>query len=402
MKTRTRSTTTWMTTQRLALAQLAWIAALLGALAACDDGGESSPGAGGSTASSSSGQGGSAGAGGGGGGEGGSAGSGGQGGEPQLALIHHVGRYDTSDPAGPRATWSGSAVLTRLDGTALGVELAGAAGVLFQVVVDGTAAGVFETTGGSQSYQVVADLPAGLHDVEIYRRNEGFFGTVQLLGLSPGAGGSLVESPRPYQHRLEVIGDSITCGYGVEGPDQFCSFSGATESAYATYAAIAARNVNAEAHLIAYSGKGVFQNYGGDTNEPMPELYGRTLTNDPASSWDFASWIADAVVINLGTNDFSAPIAQADFVPAYVALIQQIRAYYPAAMIFCVSWAHWGAAHEQWVLDAMTQSGAANLRHLGFAIDPADGWGCDYHPSLTTHQKLGQQLTEALQTELGW
>ncbi|MBW2455129.1 MAG: hypothetical protein JRI68_11495 [Deltaproteobacteria bacterium] len=31
-----------------------------------------------------------------------------------------------------------------------------------------------------------------------------------------------------------------------------------------------------------------------------------------------------------------------------------------------------------------------------------DGWGCDYHPSTTTHQKLGQQLATAMQAELGW
>jgi hypothetical protein len=34
--------------------------------------------------------------------------------------------------------------------------------------------------------------------------------------------------------------------------------------------------------------------------------------------------------------------------------------------------------------------------------DPANGLGCDYHPSLLTHEDLAEALTDALQTELGW
>jgi len=108
------------------------------------------------------------------------------------------------------------------------------------------------------------------------------------------------------------------------------------------------------------------------------------------------------VVINLGTNDFSVSADETGFVTAYVQLLDQVRAVYPAAPIFCVSWAHWGSEHESWVPAAMTQSGHADLHHVSFSIDPNDGWGCDYHPSATTHQKLGQQLATAMQAELGW
>jgi lysophospholipase L1-like esterase len=313
-----------------------------------------------------------------------------------------VGRFDRSDPTGPQFTWSGTAFRTRVDGAPLEITVAGAAGVFFQVIVDDSPSSVFETLGGEQVHTVADGLAAGPHDVEIYRRNEGFFGTVQLLDVAAGSGGQLVETPRPWQRRIEFIGDSITCGYGVEGPDEHCSFSGDTETAYATYAAIAARELDAEAHLIAYSGKGVFQNYGGDTNEPMPELYGRTLTGDSTDTWDFASWTADAVVVNLGTNDFSATIAQNQFVPAYAALLGTIRSQYPSARIFCVSWAHWGSEHESWVEDAMTQSGDDNLTHLGFTIETSEGWGCDYHPSAATHQRLGQELAQAMRTAMGW
>jgi len=220
---------------------------------------------------------------------------------------------------------------------------------------------------------VAKGLPAGEHDVALVRRNEGFFGDVSFLGFEPGPGALLVESPWPYVHTMELIGDSLTAGYGIEGADANCSFSAATESFYGTYGAIAGRNVNAAVHAIAYSGKGVFQNYGGNKSELMPALWLRAMTKDPASMWDFAGFTPVEVVVNLGTNDFSAPLAKDDFVGAYVAFLGQIRAKYPQAVIFCVTWQHWGKAQEGWVTEAMSKTGDPALRHVGFSIDPKDG-----------------------------
>ena len=376
------------------------VASLLFTACGGEDGGSGGSGgtSTGTTTSSSSSTGGEGGSGATGGGA-----AGGSGGEaPVMALVHRAGRFDDTDPTGPVSSWSYSGFHTRIDGSELSVVLGGASGIYFEVAVDGQPSSVFQTSGGQQSYTLTTNLPAGEHDIAVYRRNEGFFGNVQLLGIEPGAGTTQIESPRPFAHRIEFVGDSITCGYGVEGPDENCNFSGATESATITYAAIASRTLNAEAHLIAYSGKGVYQNYGGDLNELMPELYLRTLTNDAASSWDFSSWTPEAVVVNLGTNDFSAAISEGQFVPAYVALLATIRGHYPEAAIFCVTWAHWGATHESWVQSAMTQSGDANVHHVGFSIDPNDGWGCDWHPSAVTHQKLGDLLATTMAAELGW
>ena len=363
-------------------------------LVACGDDAGGAGGSGGSTSTSP----GTAGAGGGGTGVGG---AGGADVEPAMALVHRVGRFDDSDPERPASSWSGTSFRTRIDGEELSVRLDGAAGVFFQIVVDGAPAGRFETGGGEASYPLVAGLGAGQHDVEIYRRNEGFFGDVRFLGFEPGGAGELVLSPSPYAYQLEFIGDSITCGYGVEGPDENCNFSGDTESAYVSYAAIAARALGASAHLIAYSGKGVHQNYGGDMTEPMPELYGRTLTQDPNLAWDFAAYVPDAVIVNLGTNDFSAPIQGADFVADYVALLGEIRGNYPNAAIFCVSWTGWGADNQAHVATAVQTFGDPGVHEVEFTIDAQDGWGCDYHPSVVTHQKLGAQLAEQITTTLG-
>lgn len=314
---------------------------------------------------------------------------------------HLVGRFDDSDPSRPKASWSGTTFRTRVSGASLSVSLGGVADVIFEIEIDGQPAGTFTTWGGDQKYDVASGLPAGEHNVVLVRRNEGFFGAVEFLGFEPGAGASLVETPWPHAHRIELIGDSLTAGYGIEGDDP-CTFSGETESFYGTYGAVAARRLNAAVHGIAFSGRGVYQNYGGWTSEPMPALWRRTLADDPSTEWDFSKYAPDVVVVNLGTNDFSAPIAESDFVGAYADLLAAVRTVHPGAAIFCVTWESWGPTHEAWVKKAMTMTGGAKLRHLRFSVDPADGFGCDGHTNLTMNAKLGAVLTQALQDELGW
>lgn len=314
----------------------------------------------------------------------------------QLEQIHRQGRFDDAGAF----TWPGTSVGTRIDGGAVSVTLDGAGGVFFEIVVDGAPVGQFTTDGGSQTYPLAAGLAAGEHDVEIVRRNEGFFGAVKFVAFEPGNGTTLVQSPNPYAHRLEFIGDSLTAGYGIEGAPG-CSFSGDTESAYPTYAMVAARAVKASAHLVAYSGKGVFQNYGGDKNELMPELWLRTLTDDP-TPWDFSKYTPEVVVINLGTNDFSAAVSEAEFEGAYVELLGDVRSKYPAAHILAVHWSNWGATHEGWVTTALATFGDANTDHIQFTIDPNDGFGCDYHTNVVTNAKLGALLTARLKMTQGW
>jgi lysophospholipase L1-like esterase len=379
-----------------------------GALAACGGDDETTVPAGGSagTTSSAGGAGATGASGGadsgGGGSSHGGAGQGGEGGVAPTALVHRSGRFDDSDAAGAQFTWSGSSFQTRIDGTALDVELDGASDVWFEIVVDGASVGHFTTSGGPQTYPLVSGLPAGPHDVQLFRRNEGFFGVVQFLGFTPGADTTQVESPSPYLHRIELIGDSLTAGYGIEGADQYCNFSADTENAYLTYGAVAARNVQADPHIIAYSGIGVYQDYGGGTSEQMPERFLRTFADSATPAWDFASWVPEAVVVNLGTNDNSSDVAEANFVGAYTAFLGTLRGYYPNAAIFCVSWANWGATSEGWVDQAVAATADANTYRLSFVIDPADGLGCDWHTNVVTNGKLAEQLTDAFATELGW
>ena len=324
---------------------------------------------------------------------------------PAAPAVHFVGRYDDGDPNAVRFSWPGSGAVVRFDGTGARVRLDDPAGY-FTVVVDGAVQARLETTPGERVYELAASLPAGEHTVELYRRTEGAFGPTVLLDVE--LDGSLL-APRPPARRIEILGDSITCGYGNEGADQFCNFSADTENHYLTYGAIAARSLGAELSTVAWSGKGVIYNYGDDTFEPLPEVYERAIPTDSAVTWSF-DWQPNVVVINLGTNDFSTdndPTEQV-FVAAYAGLLEQIRQHYPSAAILCSVAPSLGNPDQATALGyidlAIAQratAGDANVKRVDLSA-PSSGWGCDWHPSVATHQAMAAQLESVLHDELDW
>jgi lysophospholipase L1-like esterase len=314
-----------------------------------------------------------------------------------TALVHSVGRF-TDDPV-PRSSWTLTSHETVLEGDALSVELAGAPDIWYEIVVDGEPVGQLVTTGGDQVYPLVSGLDDGSpHRVGIFRRNEGWMGDVGFAGFVPGPGAALVESPYPYRHLIEYIGDSVTAGYGNEGDGPYCSFTADTENGYATYAAIAARDLDAAAVLVAFSGKGVIQDYNGDRYAPMPVLYGRTLTFSADDSWGFSQYTPDLVVVNLGSNDLFSGVGEEEFVDGYVALLGQIRGVNPDAAILAVSWQGFGDL----VQTAVAQSGDPDVHLAEFAYANATGDGCDQHPDLAEHEELGHAFAEQISDLLGW
>jgi hypothetical protein len=324
--------------------------------------------------------------------------------------VRFVGRVDTSDAAGARFAWSGTGIVARFSGTELAVRMNGAQ--QYTVLIDGELQPKLTTSGGADV--LASGLSNGEHEVEIYRRTEANQGESQFLGFELGAG-ELLAPPAAPERRIEIIGDSISAGYGNEGANRSCPFSADTENHYLTYGAIAARNVDAELVTVAWSGKGVVCNYGDDPtscSSPMPLYYVRTLPNRPDSTWDFTRYQPQAVVINLGTNDMSTMIdpSEQEFTSAYVELLTRVRTVYPEALILCtvgplLNGADLASARA-YISGAVQQrvsSGDDGVQTFELApTNGSDGYGCDSHPSLRTHEIMADALTATLQAGLGW
>ena len=202
-------------------------------------------------------------------------------------------------------------------------------------------AGGVQVMPGAQTYELARNLSAGTHTVEIFKRIESAPGGAPDLGKGvfngfriPVAGSIVPLAPKP--HRIEFIGDSITCGYGdeVSTTDPANShYTTAASNAYDAYGAVAARSLNAEYMAVAYSGRGVYRNNSTAT-QTIPDLDGLTLPDEPSGPmWSIRAWTPDVVVVNLGTNDFyAAPTDDALYQSTYISFLQTLRGYYPDAL----------------------------------------------------------------------
>jgi lysophospholipase L1-like esterase len=327
--------------------------------------------------------------------------------------VRRIGRFDLSSPASPTAEWSASSMQARFTGTSVSAAIGGANNY-FAAVVDGTLGPVIVTDAGT-SYPVATGLSPGTHEVTLVRRDEAFDEPSQLLGFTFGAGGALLPPPVTPNRRIEVIGDSISAGYGVECTNASQHFSQTTENAYDAYGPVTSRAVSADLHLIAWSGKGLYQNDDGTMTETMPILWLRTIPTDATSMWNFASWIPDAVVINLGTNDYavSGPDPTANFTTAYLAFVAQIRTVYPKAQLFLsvgpmLSGTHFTEA-EGAIESVIASRKTAGDTALSLVVFPTQdcgsdgsGCGCDYHPNVATQASMATILEGSLHTALGW
>jgi lysophospholipase L1-like esterase len=324
-----------------------------------------------------------------------------------AAGVRWLGRVDTvTDPDRPRFGWSATGFVAGFTGGSLSVTLANDGPFLFKAIVDGEPQPAFAATAGEATYQLAGSLAPGAHAVALQRQTEGWYGNSQLLALTVD-GGALAPPPPPTGRLIEVVGASVSCGYGNLGASP-CGFSFATESAFDAYEAVAARAVGAELNVIAISGRGVYRNSDGSLTGTMPLLYDRILATAATPAWDFRL-TPQVVVINLGKNDLATGDPGAAFVDAYVAFAGALRARYPGAYIVCTTGPNLGdAAHAVQLayvgtaIDARHADGDDRLELLDWSEDTADDQGCDGHPNAAKHQTMGDALAALLRARLGW
>ena len=73
-------------------------------------------------------------------------------------------------------------------------------------------------------------------------------------------------------HKIEFIGDSMTCGYGVEDSDLTHNFSTASENCCKAFGVKTAKLLDADYSLVCYSGYGIVSGYSADGSKNTDDL----------------------------------------------------------------------------------------------------------------------------------
>jgi lysophospholipase L1-like esterase len=284
----------------------------------------------------------------------------------------------------------------------------------YQVILDGGTPVKLAVRASQGVYELAKDLPPGEHTVELTKLTETVVGRSELQGFR--VHGQLLTPPaRPLQ-RLELIGDSITCGYGnevaiTEARNPTTGFHAINQNVTKAYGWLTARALGAEAMTVCYSGRGLSRNNDGSTTGTLPQLHERVLADQGTPRWDFTRYTPDIVVINLGTNDFVPGTPDATrFISAYKDFLTRLRGQYPQARLVCAVGPMLSDVYPpgqyQWstlqgwvssVVKDFNDRGDTRVHYLAFERQ-TEPYGEDWHPSATTHAAMATRLASFIRS----
>ena len=325
--------------------------------------------------------------------------------------IQFNGRFDFQDPKSPAFDWSATSIEFNFSGTSLTILLQDGRNI-YNVLIDNQPQ-VLKTQMGVETYLLAENLASGRHHAVISKRTEAYVGAAEFEGLI--INGGELEHPPPAPDRLiEFIGDSITTGYGNEGESPDCWFTPETQNADQTYAAMTARELDAAYTLIALSGLGVIRNLRAESTgsaETAIDFIDRTLGLNPFVTWPADVRVPNAVVINLGTNDYSSEPFPDDeeFISAYMELLAAIRIRYPETEILAIAGPLMLGPASRMIETAVERFQTANgddrvafvFIENNLKLSAVD-FGCDFHPNVHGHRKIADQLIPVIADQLGW
>ncbi len=180
--------------------------------------------------------------------------------------------------------------------------------VMLDGETDPNYARVIRITKSSGSVTLVEGLVKGYHTVSVYKRSECSSSHFGIKNISTD--GEFVAKNDEDKLKIEIFGDSLTCGYGVESSDPTNDFTTREENGLKTYGFYAAKALDADLSLVSASGfplyKSPYSIYYQVDNIPDMFSYADFDGNTSYSnynSWDNSKFIPDVVVINLGAND---------------------------------------------------------------------------------------------------
>ena len=361
-------------------------------------------------------------------------------------MIQYVGRVSfAKNPDVASFNFPGTTIQAAFEGTSLKMYCRPMTGY-FMAQVDGCEP--FKVGFNAERDSVVTlatALPKGKHQVKVMYVIEGLFRNPEFKGFVLDKDCKLVEAPALPERKIEFIGNSITCGYGVESIEMTDPFEDETENHWLTYANIVSDSLKAQHTSISRSGIGVYRNYDGPkagSAENMPWQYEYTLFNKHDEKWDFSKYQPQLVCINLGTNDLSTNNYDIQlYEKNYRMFLKTVRSKYPDAKIVLLTGPMLGekesteqkAALNRICKDANEKGftlasnyvkdkkgnfvkdkkgnlkmmkkakGDKNIYRFDFTFQTGDlGYGASWHPSKLQHRKMAGELLPFLRKIMNW
>jgi lysophospholipase L1-like esterase len=333
---------------------------------------------------------------------------------PNDDRIQLIGRIDDRNPLKPRLAYPGTEIRFRMHGPLLHFVVSSDSDKsALTIVVDHGAPRLRLLQKGTNDLALAATPAEGDHTFEIIKRTETWQGILTFESVNLPEGASLLPPPVRPVRKLMFVGDSVTCGAGVNN-NATCKSDpeNPANDAYNSYGLLLGRRLDAETQLVCYGGRGLVRDYRGlgiaDNVLNAPEFLTLSIPSDAPEgrvAWDATRFQPDAIVFSLGTNDFNLqktkPLDEQRWVEAYVGLLRSARALYPKAKFLVTE----GAIVTDPLLRSMLQKVAAQSADPLVSYVPSQhypGNGCDGHPTAAQHLQMTDDFEPIFRTQLGW
>jgi lysophospholipase L1-like esterase len=261
--------------------------------------------------------------------------------------------------------------------------------------------------GEIQSFPIVVSEKRNTHHLTIYKATEATNGGVLFAGTTA----KLIESPAPkIKKKIELIGDSITSGFGNDDSTIPCGTGDWYDqhNAYWAYGPILSRALDIDYVLSSVSGYGIYRNWNDEhTDEPnIPDVYENLYLNtDQSKPYDF-KFQPDLVSICLGTNDLSdgdgkkirLPFNEGKYVSNYIEFIKTVYKHTPNTRIVLLNSPMVAGDRNVTMVKCLKKVIHAfedDTNHKSIALFQFQSMtpkGCNTHPDIADDKVMADQL----------
>ena len=246
--------------------------------------------------------------------------------------IQYTGRIDFRNNAMPRFWSPGVYITIKFSGQEIicaikDQELWGKNHNYLEIILDNEKKRI--QTKYKTNYVIVNNLKDTIHTLTICKNTESNIGYLEFGGVFCK---TLLKPAAKPVHKIEFIGNSITCGASSDMSEIPCG-KGVWQdqhNAYMAYGSVTARALNAQWHLSAVSGIGLIHSCC-NMNIIMPPVFDKIDMRGDSIPWDFKRYQPDVVTVCLGQNDGIQDSTV--FCKAYIDFVNKLRAHYPKAKI---------------------------------------------------------------------